>query len=179
MKICIYGSANENIAGIYKEKAYRLGNLIAEHNHILIFGGGNNGLMGSAARGVKDKNGTIIGIAPEFFRSVDGELYKDCTEMILTKTMNERKGLLKEKSDAFAVLPGGIGTYDELFDTLVSISLGIDSNKKLAVLNVQGYYTPLKELLGNMVRQGFLTEEKCRLCRLFDDENELLSYLEA
>lgn len=179
MRICIYGSASENIADIYKEKAFRFGEIMAEHKHELIFGGGNNGLMGSTARGVKKNGGKIVGIAPEFFRAVDGELYSECTEFIFTKSMNERKALLKEKSDAFAVLPGGIGTYDELFDTLVSICLGIDKNKKIGILNVEGYYDNLGDLLQNMVQKGFMAEENTKICRIFKDEAELLAYLEG
>jgi hypothetical protein len=178
MKICIYGSAGENIDSIYKDKAYRFGALMAEHSHELIFGGGNTGLMGCTARGAKSKQGKVIGIAPEFFTQVDGELYPLCDEMILTASMNERKALLKEKSDAFVILPGGIGTYDEFFDTLVSVSLGIDTGKKLAIFNIKGYYDSLRSLLLQTVQQGFMAEEKTALYRFFDDESELLSYLE-
>lgn len=178
MKICIYGSASEEIDAEYKETAFRFGADMAEHGHELIFGGGNNGLMGSTARGVKSGGGKMTGIAPEFFRDVDGELYQECDELILTPSMNERKALLKKMSDAFVILPGGIGTYDEFFDTLVSVSLGMDAGKKVAILNVKGYYDNLRALLLDMVRQGFMSEEKTELYRFFDDEPELLTYLE-
>ena len=102
--------------------------------HSLVYGGGAKGLMGAAARGVKRQGGHILGIAPSFF-NVDGELFEDCDEFLYPDTMRERKKLLEEKSDAFVILPGGIGTCNEFFETLVLRSLGRLA-KPIALFNI-------------------------------------------
>ena len=104
----------------------------------LVFGGGAQGMMGAAARGVRDGGGSIIGVAPDFF-DVDGVLFPDCTEFIYTKTMRERKQILEDSSDAFIITPGGFGTLDEFFEILTLKQLE-RHNKAIVVLNVAGYY---------------------------------------
>ena len=115
MNICIYGAASPQLDQIYYEKTEELGRLMARRGHGLVFGGGETGLMGAAARGVDAEGGYLLGIAPRFFDE-PGILYQHCTEFIMTETMRERKHLLEEKSQATIVVPGGIGTYEEFFD---------------------------------------------------------------
>ena len=149
---------------------------MAKRGHTLVFGGGANGLMGAAARGATKAGGEIIGISPKFF-DVDGVLYDKCTEFIYTETMQERKHLLVTKSDGFIVMPGGPGTFDELFETLSLRQLGIH-NKPIAVFNIDGYFDPLGQMLKNAYDGNFMTEEILQLCPLFNNETELLKYLE-
>ena len=177
MKICLYGASSNSIDKTYIEAVEGLGRAMAERGHTLIYGGGAGGLMGAAARGMTEGKGEIIGISPEFFK-VDGELYDKCTEFIYTETMRERKMLLEDRSDAFIVVPGGPGTFDELFETLALRQLGLHS-KPIAVFNVNGYYAPLEAMLKNAAEQGFMMQECLGLTPLFNDENELLSYLEG
>ena len=117
MNICVYGASSNLIADIYISACEDLGRKIAKDGHTLIFGCGAAGFMGASARGAKEAGGEIIGITPEFF-NVDGMLYEDCDQVIRTETMRERKRILEEKSDAFIVAPGGIGTFDEFFEIL-------------------------------------------------------------
>ena len=112
MNICIYGAASPQLDQIYYEKTEELGRLMARRGHGLVFGGGETGLMGAAARGVDAEGGYLLGIAPRFFDE-PGILYQHCTEFIMTETMRERKHLLEEKSQATIVVPGGIGTYED------------------------------------------------------------------
>lgn len=177
MKICLYGASSNSINQIYIEAVEALGKTMAQRGHTLIYGGGAGGLMGAAARGMTEENGTIIGISPSFFK-VDGELYDKCTEFIYTETMRERKQLLEDKSEAFVVVPGGPGTFDELFETLALRQLGIHQ-KPIAVFNVNGYYNHLEAMLKNSAEQGFMMEECLNLVPLFDSADELLTYLET
>ena len=176
MKLCLYGASSNLINKKYIEATEKLGEELAKRGHTLVFGGGANGLMGAAARGVTKVGGEIIGISPKFF-DVDGVLYDKCTEFIYTETMQERKHLLVTKSDGFIVMPGGPGTFDELFETLSLRQLGIH-NKPIAVFNIDGYFDPLGQMLKNAYDGNFMTEEILQLCPLLNNETELLKYLE-
>ena len=176
MKLCLYGASSNLINKKYIEATEKLGEELAKRGHTLVFGGGANGLMGAAARGVTKVGGEIIGISPKFF-DVDGVLYDKCTEFIYTETMQERKHLLVTMSDGFIVMPGGPGTFDELFETLSLRQLGIH-NKPIAVFNIDGYFDPLGQMLKNAYDGNFMTEEILQLCPLFNNETELLKYLE-
>lgn len=176
MKICLYGASSNQIDKIYIDATERLGEEMAKRGHTLIFGGGANGLMGAAARGATKGNGEIIGISPKFF-DVDGVLYDKCTDFIYTETMRERKQLLEDMSEGFIVMPGGPGTFDELFETLALRQLG-HHNKPIAIFNINGYYNPLGEMLVSAFKGGFMNKEILELAPLFSDETELLKYLE-
>lgn len=176
MKLCLYGASSNLINRKYIEATEKLGEELAKRGHTLVFGGGANGLMGAAARGVTKVGGEIIGISPKFF-DVDGVLYDKCTEFVYTETMQERKHLLVTKSDGFIVMPGGPGTFDELFETLSLRQLGIH-NKPIAVFNIDGYFDPLGQMLKNAYDGNFMTKEILELCPLFNNETDLLKYLE-
>ena len=105
MNICIYGASSAELKKIYYEKTEELGRLMGKRGHGLVFGGGKEGLMGAAARGVDREKGYILGIAPRFFDQ-PGVLYEHCTEFIFTENMRERKHLLESRSDATIVVPG-------------------------------------------------------------------------
>ena len=176
MRLCLYGASSNLIDKKYIEATENLGEEMAKRGHTLVFGGGANGLMGAAARGATKAGGEIVGISPKFF-DVDGVLYDKCTEFIYTETMQERKHLLVTKSDGFIVMPGGPGTFDELFETLSLRQLGIH-NKPIAVFNIDGYFDPLGQMLKNAFNGNFMTEEILELCPLFNNETDLLKYLE-
>ncbi len=176
MNICIYGAASPKLAQVYYDKIEELGRQMAKRGHGLVFGGGNTGLMGAAARGVDAEGGYILGIAPGFFDE-PGTLYQHCTEFIMTETMRERKHLLEEKSQATIVVPGGIGTYEEFFEILTLKSL-----KRLdcAVVfyNINGYYDLMKQLLEHTVREKFMEPEILEMCKFMDDPGEIFDYIE-
>ncbi len=175
MNICIYGAASNEIDNSYIWAGEALGKIMAENNHTLIFGGGANGMMGAVARGMSEKNGEIIGISPSFF-NVDGVLFDKCTEMIYTETMSSRKALLEEKADAFIVTPGGIGTFDEFFETITLLQLKVHS-KPIALYNINGYFNPMIDMLGAAVTQKFMPKENLDLFFVSDNPDELLEYL--
>ncbi len=155
MNICVYGASADSLRQEYFDAAYALGALIASGGHRLVFGGGQGGLMGAAARGAHDGSGEILGIAPRFFDE-PGILFPDCTEFIYTDTMRERKQLMEDESDAFIILPGGIGTFEEFFETLTLKQLGRHA-KPMAMLNTLSYYDPLRAALVSAAEGGFMS----------------------
>lgn len=178
MKICVYGASSTTIDPSYIYDGEKLGKVMAERGHSLVFGGGANGLMGAVARGVHYVGKTeIIGIAPSFF-NVDGILYEHCTEFIYPDTMRERKKVMDEMSDAFIVTPGGIGTFDEFFEILTLKQLR-RHNKPIAILNTNGYYDHLRSFLQNGIDENFLAEECNKLFFMSDDAEEICNYIES
>lgn len=177
MNICIYGAASNSIDNSYILHGEALGEEIAKKNHTLVFGGGANGLMGAVARGVHKHGGTLISVAPSFF-NVDGILFDKCSEYIYTDTMRQRKKTMEEKSDAFIVTPGGIGTLEEFFEILTLRSLD-RHNKPIAIFNTNGYFDSLLSFLKNGVKETFLRESDLRLLFISDDAKEIIEYLES
>jgi len=176
MNICVYGASSNKINDIYLEKTEELGRKIAQRGHGLVFGGGNGGVMGASARGAYSAGGEIIGVAPTFFK-VDGVLFKDCTEFVFTETMRDRKEILENRSEAYIVAPGGIGTFDEFFEIYTLKQLGRHA-KALVIYNVDGYYDDMISMLHKTAREEFMTEMSLELFKVFDDIDEMLDYIE-
>lgn len=177
MKICVYGAASDVIDNSFIKAGEELGRQMAKRGHSLVFGGGDDGMMGAVARGVHENGGYIVGIAPSFF-NVDGVLFEHCNEMIRPATMRERKKMLDEMSQAFIVTPGGIGTYEEFYEILSSKQLG-RHGKAIAILNVNGYYDKLFEMMKHTAEQKFMKDAVFSLYSVFTSVNELLDYLEG
>ncbi len=176
MKFTIYGAASKDISANMIKKNEELGKLIVSRGHGVVFGGGANGMMGAVARGTRAAGGELIGIAPRFF-SADGLIFKDCTQLIRTDTMRERKQLLEDLADGFIITPGGIGTFDELFEILTLRSLGRHS-KPIVIYDMEGYYSALEALLDKAVEGKFMKPAVKELCKFFTDPEEMLEYLE-
>lgn len=176
MNICLYGASSSSIAKAYINPTEALGEKMADRGHTLVFGGGAAGLMGAAARGAYSHGGKIIGVVPSFL-NVDGILFDNCDELIFTDTMRERKQLMEEKSDAFVMTPGGLGTFDEFFEILTLKQLGRHS-KPVAVFNINGYFDSLVAQLNNAVYKQFMTPEALELCLFTDNADKLINYLE-
>lgn len=176
MNICLYGASSNTIDSSYIEKTEHLGERIAARGHNLVYGAGAGGLMGAAARGVIKGGGSVTGVAPSFFK-VDGVLFEGCTEIIYTDTMRQRKQIMENMSDAFLMVPGGIGTFDEFFEILTLKQLG-RHNKSIAVFNINGYFDGLVAMLEKAICENFMTENCRLLWHSFDDADLLLDYLE-
>ena len=180
MNICIFGAASSLIDPVYTDAAYEVGRLLAKTGHKLIFGGGGEGMMGASARGFHAEGGHVTGILPKFFTGGNDRerLYEECDEVIYTEDITERIGLMKAMSDAFLVLPGGTGTYEEFFSVLVSGYLG-RHEKKLVLLNVAGFFDLLLAMLEEGRRKLFIPDESLERFRTFDETQlaELLRYM--
>ncbi len=177
MNLCVYGASSDKIHREYIQAVEKLGEQMAKRGHTLVFGAGNGGCMGAAARGMAREHGDIIGIVPSFF-NVDGVLYEHCTKRVETETMRERKQLLEEYSDAFIVTPGGIGTFDEFFEIITLKQLSRHT-KAIAVFNVNGYYDDMERLLNKVVEENFAQKDTLELAKFFTDSESLLDYLET
>ena len=176
MKICMFGASSDRIKREYLDAARDFGRAVAGAGHELWFGGGAHGVMGEAARGAAEAGGVIVGVAPSFFNTGD-VLYKSCTRFIYTDTMRKRKAELEAGADAFAVLPGGIGTYEEFFEVLVLCQLG-QMHKPIAVYNIDGCYDAMYALLENTVSEGFMDAANLTLCRFCTSAAEVMEYFE-
>lgn len=176
MRICVYGASSDEINPAYITAGEEFGAVLAASGNGIVFGGGAKGMMGAAARGVTSGNGEIIGVVPKFF-DVDGMLYDKCTEMIYTETMRERKQIMEEKADAFVMLPGGIGTFDEFFEILTLKQLGRHS-KPIGILNVLGYFDNILKMLEKAAEEKFMLEVNLGLFAVSEDPHVLISELE-
>lgn len=176
MNICVYGASSTTINERYITKTEELGREMAKRGHGLVFGAGANGLMGAVARGVSSIGENIVGVVPSFF-NVDGIIFEHCSELIRTETMRQRKQIMEDRSDAFIVTPGGIGTFEEFFEILTLKQLG-RHKKPIAIFNIDGYYDSMENMIENAVAGNFLTEESKSLYRSFDGTEELLDYIE-
>ena len=137
MRICVYGAASPIIDPEYIRLVEIMGEKMAKRGHSLVFGGGGNGLMGAAARGVKKGGGHILGVIPKFFDDEKIEaVYSECDELIEPDTMRERKQIMEDNAEAFIIVPGGIGTFEEFFEILTLKQL-CRHNKPIAIYNLQ------------------------------------------
>jgi uncharacterized protein (TIGR00730 family) len=152
-RLCVYCGSSGAVDRQYREAASELGARLAAAGIGLVFGGGRVGLMGLLADAALAGGGEVIGIIPSRLR--DAELaHPGATELVVVKSMHERKRLMAEKADAFAVLPGGIGTLDEMFEILSWRQLKLHE-KPIFLVDIGGYWAPLLGLLGHIVEQGF------------------------
>lgn len=177
MKITLYGAASEKIDDIYKERVRQLGREIARRGHTMVFGAGATGLMGAAARGVADENGRLIGITPHFMHSLE-PVSDLCTELIDTETMSERKDKMEQLADAFVIVPGGIGTFDEFFQILTLKALG-RHEKPIILFNICNFWDNLLSAIGSDVFKGFIGSGVAQCFTVCETPASILDTLEA
>lgn len=154
--ICVFGAASDRIDPVYREAAFNTGRLIAEAGFGLVFGAGDSGLMGAAARGSESAGGRIIGVIPEKLNR-KGVYFENCTERIVTPTIHERKAKMEDLADGFITLAGGLGTIDEFMEVLTLKQLSY-ADKPIVLLNTNGYFDPLVEQLERSIKEGFTHE---------------------
>ena len=175
--LALYCGSSTGNNPAYAQEAARFGEMCAQKSLTLYYGGGSIGLMGAAANAALAHGGKVIGVAPDFFTK--GEvLATNITEMILVKTMSERKQLLEEKADAFVVFPGGYGTMDELFEMITDAQLGLHF-KPIAVYNYLGFYDLLLKQLEKFMEEGFLRPFHHSLLISAGNLDELFEKLDA
>lgn len=154
--VCVYcGSRNGNLPD-YANVARQVGTWIGQHNGQLVYGGGNNGLMGIVAQATADAGGLVVGIIPKALQTIENTRTA-CTELLVVDTMHERKHMMAERADVFLALPGGIGTFEEFFEVWTWRQLGYH-DKPIGLLNTRGYYDGLLQFVNNSVSQGFLND---------------------
>ncbi|MDE2572804.1 MAG: TIGR00730 family Rossman fold protein [bacterium] len=175
-RICVFCGSSPGAREVYAESARAFGRALAERGHELIYGGGSRGLMGILADAALASGARVIGVLPRglFEREVP---LRGLTELHEVASMHERKARMADLADAFVALPGGYGTYDELFEIITWAQIGLH-NKPIALLDVDDYFSPLVSMVERAVAEGFVPGPFAALVRRTSDPHGLLDYLE-
>ncbi len=173
MNICIFCSAYVTDPN-YVLPAKELANLLAKDGHHLVWGGSDTGLMHVIAEAFQQNGGKLYGVSIEAFADSS---HKNADEMIIAKDLGARKAAMIAKSDIIVILPGGLGTLDELAETIELKKQG-HHNKQVIVLNTDGFYDGLKNQLDRMEKEGFTPMPISNLVRFIDHPNEIVNHLQ-
>lgn len=157
----------------YKDAARRLGQLLAEQDIGLVYGGSHMGLMGNIADACLAWGGEVIGVMPGFMAGRE-IAHRGLTKLHLVETMHERKAMMADLSDAFVALPGGFGTWDEFCEIVTWSQIGLHQ-KPFALLNVEGFYDAFVAMADHAAKEGFLRPQQRQMMRTFEDVETLLS----
>lgn len=152
--ICVYCGSNAGVREAYADAARAFGRMLAENGITLVYGGASIGVMGQVADAALEAGGKVIGVIPRAL-AIKEVSHEGLTELHIVGSMHERKAMMAQLSDGFVALPGGIGTFEELFEIWTWGQLGIHS-KPCGLLNVAGFYDPLIDFLDRAVVEGFL-----------------------
>ncbi len=175
--VCVYCGASSRVADVHKDAAHALGDGLARRGIRLVYGGGRVGLMGIVADAALAAGGEVIGIIPEHIQSAEVE-HTGLTELHVVDSMHTRKRMMMERSDAFVVLPGGLGTLDETFEVLTWKQLQLH-DKPIVIADVDGYWRPFLGLLDHMVAQGFARIDRARLYAVADQVDGVFAALDS
>ena len=176
-RVCVYCGSAGRVAEAYREAARRTGTLLAQSGIELVFGGGRSGLMGLTADAALAAGGRVTGIIPDFLH--DRELaHTELSELIVVGSMHERKQRMFERSDAFAVLPGGLGTLDEALECITWKQLRLH-DKPIAIVDIDDYWQPLGALVERAIGAGFAPLSARGLFQIVRSPEELLALLAA
>ena len=176
MKICVYCASEERIAADYLQQGEQFGRMLAQRGHTLVYGGYNRGIMGAIARGAAEGGAEIVAVVPEFFHRSDEELQYS-TDLRMVDSMGVRKEVMQAESDAFVIFPGGIGTLDELFDTMAQKAVG-KLDKPILLYNQNGCYDGLLAFLQQMMRENLIPAEKQQLMQVVTNVDAIFAVLE-
>ena len=173
--ICVYCGSRSGLNPAYAAAAAQVGHWIGSHGGQLVYGGGKSGLMGIVADAALQSGARVVGVIPKAL--VEKEwAHQGCTELYIVDTMHDRKRMMAERADAFLALPGGIGTFEELFEVWTWRQLGYH-DKPIGILNVAGYYDRMMEFLASSVTEQFLGDWQMTLVRSSDQYKVLLEFL--
>lgn len=173
-RICVYAGSNRGIREEYEQVARELGRELVARRLGLVYGGGRVGLMGVLAESVSAGGGEVIGVMPRalFPQEV---AYEGTTQFYEVKSMHERKALMADLADGFIALPGGYGTYDELFEIITWAQLGLHT-KPIGLLNAKGFFDPLLALIQHTSIEGFISPAHTSLVVQKSTPADLLNY---
>jgi uncharacterized protein (TIGR00730 family) len=175
--VCVFSGSTPGARASYTEAATQLGTLLAERGTTVVYGGGRVGLMGSVADAALAVGGEVVGVIPQHL--VDREVaHTGLSDLRVTGSMHERKALMADLSDGFVALPGGLGTLEELAETLTWSQLGLQ-DKPCGLLDVDGFYRPLLAFLDHAVTEGFVSPANRELLLAADDPGDLMTLLDG
>lgn len=173
--ICVFCGSSDNIHPDFKLAGRLMGRVLAENGLRIIFGGGRDGVMGAVADGALQAGGEVIGVLIESMNTA-ALAHQGLTRLDVALTMHERKAAMYALADAFIALPGGLGTFDELFEALTWGQIGVHE-KPVGLLNVRDYFDPLLAMLLHAEREGFVFPEHRQMLCLADEPQALLDAL--
>jgi len=173
--LCVFCGSNHGNDPTYTDGARRFGALMASNGFDLVFGGGGVGLMGEVARAVRESGGKVTGIIPDFLRHVEPPL-TITNELVITRDMNERKSRMFAAADAFVVLPGGLGTLDELAEAMTAAQLRTHA-KPIVFVNTSGFFDPFFGLIDHIIAHGFAAPDIRNLMRVVATPEEAIALL--
>lgn len=176
MKICIYCSSSDALDNKYYNLAKEIAQLMAKKNHTLVYGGAKVGIMGVLADEMLKNGGQVIGIIPKVIEEKE-IAHTGITELIVTETMQERKKLLQELSDAFITLPGGFGSLEELSETITAKQLEF-YDKAIVIFNQDNFYDPLIQQFENFYKCNFAKSDYSQLYFVSKSSSETIDYIE-
>lgn len=176
-RLCVFCGSNPGVNGAYMQAARELGRLLAERQIELVFGGGMTGLMGAVADSVLAGGGRAVGIIPRSM-NIPRVVHEGLSELLVVNNMHERKALMHERSDGFIALPGGMGTWDELFETLTWSQLGYQT-KPVGLLNVASYYDPMLKMIDHAIAEGFILPQHRQIFLVSRSPQILLEKMQA
>lgn len=171
--VVVFCGSKDGRDPLYLQHATTLGSLLAQQGITLIYGGGNNGLMGAVANAVLEQKGKVIGVIPELFNGREVK-HETLTELHVVADMHVRKKMMYELAEAAIILPGGAGTMDELFEIITWNNLTIH-DKKIVMLNTAGYYNSLISHIVQMQKQGFLYEDWRTMIEIYDTPGAIIN----
>ena len=175
--LCVYCASSQRTDSRYRDTAALLGRSAAERGIGIVYGGGHVGLMGALADAALAAGGRVTGVIPEHLMT--RELgHRSVTELVVVESMHERKRRMFELSDAFAILPGGLGTLDETFEMLTWRQLGLH-DKPIVLLDDRGYWRPLLDLIAHQVAENFVQPEHAADLHVAEDVPGLFALLES
>ncbi|MEP3209689.1 MAG: TIGR00730 family Rossman fold protein [Maribacter sp.] len=175
--IVVFCGSSEGTNHEYIQQAYVLGKTMAEQNIKLVYGGAKIGVMGALAKGALEADGTVIGVIPDFLK-IREVCHTQLTELVVTQDMHERKLKMHELSEGIIMLPGGYGTLEEFFEMLTWAQLGLHQYP-IGILNIDGFYTELMNMLTKMVDQGFVKQENYEMILVDETIDGLLVQMES
>jgi uncharacterized protein (TIGR00730 family) len=172
-KICVYCGSSDKVSQRYLDEGYRVGKILAEKRIALVYGGGKTGVMGSVANGALEHGGKVIGVTPTFFNT-KVLVHPHLTRLEVVEDMHQRKALMISLADGFIALPGGYGTFDELFEVITWAQIGLHA-KPIGLFNIENYFGPFIHLVEHAIQQGFIYDTHREL---FIDDEDIYSLLE-
>ncbi len=170
--VCVYCGSRPGAQPEFAQAAHAVGTWIGQHGGQLVYGGGKAGLMGIVAEATLQAKGRVVGIIPRVMAEKEWA-NQACTELHIVDTMHERKRMMAERADAFLALPGGIGTFEELFEVWAWRQLGFH-DKPVGLLNIEGYYDGLLKFLKSTVEQQFMSDWQMGLIHTHSEPHALL-----
>ncbi|MCH2033648.1 MAG: TIGR00730 family Rossman fold protein [Tenacibaculum sp.] len=174
-RISVFCGSSMGTSSVFEETARILGNKLAQEKIELVYGGADVGLMGTVANGVLENGGKALGVLPTFLSEKE-IAHKGLTKLYLVETMHERKKKMNDLCDGVIALPGGFGTLEELFEMLTWAQLSLHK-KPIGLLNIDGFYNDLIQLLENMVLKGFLKSVNREMLLVSDSIDDLLNQM--